>query len=67
MYSVKRAIRRRSLAFAMIGANDDVAAPHEDPIDLHDLTDAPDAPASDPTARLVAGLGAEIVDERSRD
>jgi len=52
---------------AAIAPNDDVAAPQEEPIDLHDLTDAPDAPAPDPTARLVAGLGAEIVEERSRD
>jgi DNA polymerase-3 subunit gamma/tau len=50
-----------------VAATDDVAPPHEDPIDLRDLTDAPDAPGPDPTARLVAGLGAEIVEERSRD
>ncbi len=40
---------------------------HDDAIDLDELTEAPDAPAPDPAARLVAGLGAQIVEERSRD
>ena len=41
---------------------------HEDEsIDLEELTEAPDAPAPDPAARLMAGLGAQIVEERSRD
>jgi len=39
----------------------------EEPIDLDELTEAPDAPPPDPAARLVAGLGAQIVEERSRD
>ena len=52
---------------AAVAANDDIAAAYEDHIDLRELTDAPDAPVPDPTARLVAGLGAEIVEERSRD
>jgi DNA polymerase III subunit gamma/tau len=48
-------------------AADEVAESHEEAIDLEDLADAPDAPAPDPAARLVAGLGAEIVEERARD
>ena len=43
-------------------------SPHEEEsIDLEELTEAPDAPPPDPAARLVAGLGAQIVEERSRD
>ena len=41
--------------------------PPDEPIDLDDLTDAPDAPLPDPAARLVAGLGAQVVEEHSRD
>ena len=41
--------------------------PAEEPIDPEELVEAPDAPAPDPAARLVAGLGAQIVEERSRD
>jgi len=51
---------------AAAGTND-AAEPHEEFIDVAELVDAPDAPAPDPAARLVAGLGAEIVEERSRD
>jgi hypothetical protein len=36
-------------------------------IDLDDLADAPTAPAPDPAARLMADLGAEVVEERARD
>jgi len=41
--------------------------PDEEHIDLDELTDAPDAPPPDPTARLVEGLGAQVVEEHSRD
>ena len=41
--------------------------PPDEHIDLEDLTDAPDAPPPDPTARLVEGLGASVVEEHSRD
>jgi DNA polymerase-3 subunit gamma/tau len=47
-------------------AADDPAEPVEEPIDLEDLTEAPDAPAPDPAARLVAGLGAQVVEENPR-
>jgi DNA polymerase-3 subunit gamma/tau len=40
---------------------------HLDHVDLDDLVDAPDAPPSDSVARLVADLGAEVVEERPRD
>jgi hypothetical protein len=40
---------------------------HEEPIDLAELTEAPDAAAPDPAARLVAGLGAQVVEERPRN
>jgi DNA polymerase III gamma/tau subunit len=40
--------------------------PHES-IDLDDLADASDAPVHDPAARLMEGLGAEVVEERARD
>jgi hypothetical protein len=39
---------------------------HED-IDLDELTDAPDVPPPDPAARLMEGLGAQVVEEHSRD
>jgi len=39
--------------------------PIDEMIDVTELADATDAP--DPTSRLVAGLGAEIVEERARD
>jgi hypothetical protein len=39
---------------------------HVDSVDLDDLTDAPDAPAPDSVARLMADLGAEVVEERPR-
>ena len=39
---------------------------HEEPIDLAELTEAPDAAPPDPAARLVAGLGAQVVEERPR-
>ena len=49
-------------------AGDAVVEPHEEePIDLDELTETPDAPAPDPAARLMAGLGAQIVEERSRE
>ena len=40
---------------------------HEEPIDLAELTEAPDAAPPDPAARLVAGLGAQVVEERPRN
>ncbi len=40
--------------------------PEDDAVDLHDLVDAHDAPPSDSVARLVADLGAEVVEERPR-
>ena len=43
------------------------AAPTRSTIDLDELTDAPDAPPPDPAARLVAGLGAQVVEEHPRD
>ncbi len=36
------------------------------PVDLHDLVDAHDAPPNDSVARLVADLGASVVEERPR-
>jgi DNA polymerase-3 subunit gamma/tau len=45
-------------------ANDDEPEEH---IDLDELADAPTAPAPDPAARLMADLGAEVVEERARD
>jgi DNA polymerase-3 subunit gamma/tau len=38
----------------------------EEPVDLGELVDATDAPPSDSVARLVADLGASIVEERPR-
>jgi hypothetical protein len=38
---------------------------HHD-IDLEELTEAPDAEIPDPASRLVAGLGAQVVEERPR-
>jgi DNA polymerase-3 subunit gamma/tau len=40
---------------------------HDEHIDLDELADAPSAPAPDPAARLMADLGAEVVEERARD
>jgi DNA polymerase-3 subunit gamma/tau len=46
---------------------DEVAPePDDDVVDLTDLADAPDAPQPDSVARVVAGLGAEVIDERRR-
>jgi len=42
-------------------------SPPDESIDLADLTDASDAPHADPAARLMEGLGAEVVEERARD
>jgi hypothetical protein len=51
----------------------DPAAPESEPepeedevVDLNELADAHDAPQHDSVTRLVAGLGAEVVDERRR-
>jgi hypothetical protein len=38
----------------------------EEVVDLSELADAHDAPQHDSVTRLVAGLGAEVVDERRR-
>jgi hypothetical protein len=46
------------------------APPPEEPdehIDLDELADAPVAPPPDPAARLMADLGAQVVEERARD
>jgi DNA polymerase-3 subunit gamma/tau len=40
---------------------------HDEHIDLDELADSPTAPAPDPAARLMADLGAEVVEERARD
>ena len=42
------------------------AADEDDAVDLAELSDAPDAPQLDSVTRLVADLGAEVVDERRR-
>jgi DNA polymerase-3 subunit gamma/tau len=49
-------------------ANEPEPPPEDDDeaVDLNDLADAPDAPQPDSVGRVVAGLGAEIVDERRR-
>jgi DNA polymerase-3 subunit gamma/tau len=44
-----------------------VSLEHDDDVDLSELVDAHDAPPTDSVARLVADLGAEIVEERPRD
>ncbi|HTK16147.1 MAG TPA: DNA polymerase III subunit gamma/tau [Acidimicrobiia bacterium] len=45
----------------------DVPVPEEHhDIDLEELTEAPDAEIPDPASRLVAGLGAQVVEERPR-
>ncbi len=45
----------------------DAPAPEEHhDIDLEELTEAPDAEVPDPASRLVAGLGAQVVEERPR-
>jgi DNA polymerase-3 subunit gamma/tau len=45
----------------------DAPAPEEHhDIDLEELTEAPDAEIPDPASRLVAGLGAQVVEERPR-
>ena len=36
-------------------------------IDINELTEAPDAEIPDPASRLVAGLGAQVVEERPRN
>jgi hypothetical protein len=38
----------------------------EEPVDLDELVDAPDAVPNDSVARLVADLGAEVLEERQR-
>ncbi len=38
----------------------------EEVVDLNELADAHDAPQHDSVTRIVAGLGAEVVDERRR-
>jgi DNA polymerase-3 subunit gamma/tau len=40
--------------------------PVEEPVDLEELVDAPDAPPSDSVSRLMNDLGAEVVEERPR-
>jgi hypothetical protein len=40
---------------------------HEEHLDITELTDAPDAEVPDPASRLVAGLGAQVVEERPRN
>jgi DNA polymerase III subunit gamma/tau len=49
-------------------APDQVPEPDDEPepVDLTELSDAPDAVPSDSVTRLVDGLGAEVIDERRR-
>jgi hypothetical protein len=47
------------------GSNAPAPEEHHD-IDLEELTEAPDAEIPDPASRLVAGLGAQVVEERPR-
>jgi DNA polymerase-3 subunit gamma/tau len=46
--------------------NDHEPEPDDEAVDLTELSDATDAPALDSVTRLVADLGAEVVDERRR-
>ena len=48
------------------GAAAAVPEPPEESIDLDELTEATDATAPDPAARLVAGLGAQVIEENPR-
>ena len=50
-------------------ATEQPAAPEPEPevVDLDDLVDAPDAPPTDSLGRLVADLGAQVLDERPRE
>ena len=41
-------------------------APLDEPIDITELREAPDHEIPDPASRLVAGLGAQVVEERPR-
>jgi DNA polymerase-3 subunit gamma/tau len=61
---------KHDAAAAGAAASADVPPPdrdHDDDVDLTELVDAHDAPPPDSVARLVADLGAEIVEERPRD
>jgi DNA polymerase-3 subunit gamma/tau len=50
-----------------VPSGSDAPAPEEHhDIDLEELTEAPDAEIPDPASRLVAGLGAQVVEERPR-
>jgi hypothetical protein len=42
------------------------AADEDEAVDLNELADAPDAPQLDSVTRVVAGFGAEVIDERRR-
>ena len=44
----------------------DAQPPEDEAVDLHELVDATDVPPSDSVARLMADLGAEVVEERPR-
>ena len=46
--------------------NDHESEPDDEAVDLTELSDASDAPQLDSVTRLVADLGAEVVDERRR-
>jgi DNA polymerase III subunit gamma/tau len=46
--------------------NEHQPEPDDEAVDLTELSDAPDAPQLDSVTRLVADLGAEVVDERRR-
>jgi len=46
--------------------DDDEADDEDEAVDLNELSDAPDAPQPEAVTRLVADLGAEVVDERRR-
>ncbi|HEY5171677.1 MAG TPA: DNA polymerase III subunit gamma/tau [Acidimicrobiia bacterium] len=51
---------------AATGADEPAPEPDDDAVDLTDLADAPDAPQLDSVTRVVAGLGAEVINERRR-
>ncbi len=62
------ALRPTSKTETRAVAHDDLPPVEADEhIDLDDLADAPVAPPPDPAARLMADLGAEVVEERARD
>ncbi len=57
----------RETAVPEVTHDEPPADDHDEHIDLDELADAPTAPPPDPAARLMADLGAEVVEERARD